>query len=189
MRMELIMSRIFGALAVGISVLFLTTSIALAQATGQIGGRVADASGAVLPGATVTLTRVDTGLVRTTVTNASGITLSGAAVEVASGPVGSMVTGVNIPVAGGGDFGLQHPLDGSLHDNRFFESNLPMPFPDALAEFRVSTSVQEASTGSAPIKGMPSLGRSAAWYDGDTLVIETVDIAAGWLATMEQWAG
>jgi len=42
---------------------------------------------------------------------------------------------------------------------------------------------------SAPIKGMPSLGRSAAWYDGDTLVIETVDIAAGWLATMEQWAG
>jgi hypothetical protein len=42
---------------------------------------------------------------------------------------------------------------------------------------------------STPIKGMPSLGRSSAWYDGDTLVIETVDIAGGWLATMEQWAG
>jgi hypothetical protein len=42
---------------------------------------------------------------------------------------------------------------------------------------------------SAPIPKMPSLGRSSAWYDGDTLVIETVDIAPGWLATMEQWAG
>ena len=42
---------------------------------------------------------------------------------------------------------------------------------------------------SAPIPKMPSLGRSSAWYDGDALVIETVDIAPGWLATMEQWAG
>jgi hypothetical protein len=42
---------------------------------------------------------------------------------------------------------------------------------------------------SAPIPGMPSLGRSSAWYDGDALVIETVDIAGGWLATMEKWAG
>jgi hypothetical protein len=42
---------------------------------------------------------------------------------------------------------------------------------------------------SSPIAKMPSLGRSSAWYDGDTLVIETVDIAPGWLATMEQWAG
>lgn len=42
---------------------------------------------------------------------------------------------------------------------------------------------------SAAIPGMPSLGRSSAWYDGDALVIETVDIAGGWLATMEMWAG
>ena len=42
---------------------------------------------------------------------------------------------------------------------------------------------------SAAIPGMPSLGRSSAWYDGDALVLETVDIAGGWLATMEMWAG
>jgi hypothetical protein len=42
---------------------------------------------------------------------------------------------------------------------------------------------------SAPIPRMPSLGRSTAWYDGDTLVIDTIDIPAGWLATMEKWAG
>ena len=42
---------------------------------------------------------------------------------------------------------------------------------------------------SASIPGMASLGRSSAWYDGDTLVIETVDVGGGWLATMEQWAG
>jgi hypothetical protein len=42
---------------------------------------------------------------------------------------------------------------------------------------------------SAAIPGMPSLGRSSAWYDGDALVIDTVEIAGGWLATMEMWAG
>jgi hypothetical protein len=36
---------------------------------------------------------------------------------------------------------------------------------------------------------MPSLGRSTAWYDGDTLVIDTINIPSGWLATMEKWAG
>ncbi len=45
------------------------------------------------------------------------------------------------------------------------------------------------SVRSAAIPGMPSLGRSSAWYDGDALVIKTVDIAGGWLATMEMWAG
>jgi hypothetical protein len=88
------------------------------------------------------------------------ITLSGAAAEVPSGPVGSMVTGVNISIAGGADFGVQHRLDGALHNNRFFESNLPMPFPDALAEFRVSTSVQEASTGRSSGGAVSSVTKS-----------------------------
>jgi hypothetical protein len=39
------------------------------------------------------------------------------------------------------------------------------------------------------IKGMPALGSSAAWYDGDTLVIETTDVAPGYVSTMEEWAG
>lgn len=42
---------------------------------------------------------------------------------------------------------------------------------------------------SALIPKMPTLGRSAAWYDGDTLVIDTVGFPTGWMATMEQWAG
>ena len=40
-----------------------------AQATAQISGTVTDASGAVLPGVTVTATQTDTGFTRTTVTN------------------------------------------------------------------------------------------------------------------------
>lgn len=42
---------------------------------------------------------------------------------------------------------------------------------------------------SALIPRMPNLGRSSAWYDGDTLVIDTVGFPAGWLATMDKWAG
>jgi hypothetical protein len=39
------------------------------------------------------------------------------------------------------------------------------------------------------IKNNPALGHSTAWYDGDTLVIETVDVAVGFVSTMEEWAG
>jgi carboxypeptidase family protein len=43
-----------------------------AQATAQISGTVRDASGAVLPGADVTATQTETGLMRMTVTNETG---------------------------------------------------------------------------------------------------------------------
>ena len=39
------------------------------------------------------------------------------------------------------------------------------------------------------LEGMPALGRSTAWYDGDTLVIDTVDFAPGYVSTMAEWAG
>ncbi len=39
------------------------------------------------------------------------------------------------------------------------------------------------------IEGMPALGHYAGWYDGDTLVIETVDVAPGYVSTMQEWAG
>lgn len=42
---------------------------------------------------------------------------------------------------------------------------------------------------SAPVPRMPGIGRSSAWYDGDTLVVDTVGIPEGWMATMEKWAG
>lgn len=39
------------------------------------------------------------------------------------------------------------------------------------------------------IPGMPGLGASAAWYDGEALVVETSDIAPGYVSTMQEWAG
>lgn len=57
--------------AVAALLLFATTAAAQID-TGTIVGRVVDASGAVLPGVTVTLTQEATGVAVTTVTNASG---------------------------------------------------------------------------------------------------------------------
>lgn len=39
------------------------------------------------------------------------------------------------------------------------------------------------------IEGIPTLGRSMAWYDGDTLVIDTVDYAPGYVSTIANLAG
>ena len=51
----------------------LTAAPAWAQlSTAEINGRVTDSSGAVLPGATVTMTQTATGLTRSVVTDASG---------------------------------------------------------------------------------------------------------------------
>ena len=61
------------ALAAVFSFCALTSTAVLAQTpTGQISGRVTDASGAVLPGVDVTFTQTDTGLVRSVVTNETG---------------------------------------------------------------------------------------------------------------------
>src|SRR5687768_3747457 len=54
-------------------VLVATTDIGFAQTTGTFNGRVVDQNDAVLPGATVTGTNVDTGVARTTVTNNEGV--------------------------------------------------------------------------------------------------------------------
>ena len=56
---------------VALSVL-LTVNVALAQATAQVSGRVADESGAVLHGVTVTVTQTDTGATRSAVTDDTG---------------------------------------------------------------------------------------------------------------------
>src|ERR687891_2575961 len=52
--------------------LLLTGSLAWAQATAELAGRVTDESGAVLPGVTVTATQTDTGFTRTVVTDGTG---------------------------------------------------------------------------------------------------------------------
>ena len=74
---------------------------------------------------------------------------AGAAVQVDQSPSWGMATGVNIAVAGGQRFGVAYLLDGAEHTNRFDQTGMPMPFPDSLQEFRVSTSTQEAGTARA----------------------------------------
>lgn len=48
-------------------------NLAFAQSTGAISGRIVDQGGAVLPGVSVTVTHVSTGVKRSTVTNAEGL--------------------------------------------------------------------------------------------------------------------
>lgn len=88
------------------------------------------------------------------------ITLSGAAVQTRSSPSYSMATGVNISVAGGQRFGVSYTLDGAMHKNRFDDTNFPLPFPNALQEFRLSTSAQEAGTGRATGASVSSVTKS-----------------------------
>src|ERR1051326_2806180 len=52
--------------------LLLTAATVWAQSTAQIGGRVKDQSGAVLPGVEVTVTQTDTGVKRTATTDETG---------------------------------------------------------------------------------------------------------------------
>jgi len=58
-------ARWIGIVAVALIAFLLTTSSALAQATGQVSGVVTDPTGAVVPAATVTLRNLDTNAIRT----------------------------------------------------------------------------------------------------------------------------
>jgi carboxypeptidase family protein/TonB-dependent receptor-like protein len=75
------------------------------------------------------------------------IVLAGAAVQ--TGTVGSrnFPGGVTISVAGGIPTGVGYLLDGATHNSPQSNVNLPMPFPDALQEFRVQTSGLSAQNG------------------------------------------
>ncbi len=66
------MRRVLRYVGVSVWLVFLTAGLASAQATAEMNGRVTDASGAVLPGVTVTATQTDTGATRTTVTDDAG---------------------------------------------------------------------------------------------------------------------
>jgi Carboxypeptidase regulatory-like domain len=220
----------------GLLILLLTAAAAWAQATAQMSGTVRDASGAVLPGVTVTVTQTDTGVTRTAVTDATGsyvlpnlptgpyklevslagfrtyeqtgivlqvgaapvinaelavgsleetvsveaaaplvdvrsagisavvenerilelplngrnaaelVLIVGAAVQTGT-PARGVPGGLNISVAGGLPFGVAYTLDGATHNNPQSNTNLPLPFPDALQEFRVATSGLSAENG------------------------------------------
>src|SRR5436190_17238918 len=221
----------------GTFVLLLTCSLAWAQATAELSGRVTDESAAVLPGVTVVATQTATGFTRTVVTDAAGtwsmpnlpigpyrlevslqgfrtyvqtgivlqvdarptinvalalgnvqetisvdaaaplvdvrsagistvvdqerivelplqgrqvtdlIILAGAAVETDRPNSRNFQGGVNISVAGGLQFGVAYTLDGAVHNDPQNSASLPLPFPDALQEFRVATSGLAAQSG------------------------------------------
>jgi len=50
-------------------------------------------------------------------------------------------------LAGGLAFGVAYVLDGATHNNPYDNLNLPLPFPDALQEFRAETSALTAQNG------------------------------------------
>jgi hypothetical protein len=66
------MARVLRNVAGTVVMIVLTHASAWAQATGQMSGTVRDASGAVLPGVTITVTQTDTGFTRTVVTEGGG---------------------------------------------------------------------------------------------------------------------
>jgi hypothetical protein len=77
------------------------------------------------------------------------IFLAGAA---APAPGGDLNTNKNYPtvtisVAGGLANGMAYLLDGGTHNDSFNNLNLPLPFPDALQEFKVETSALPAQYG------------------------------------------
>src|SRR4030095_13200980 len=59
-------------LFVGLMILILSGSSVWAQNTAQINGSVRDQTGAILPGAAVTATQIETGVVRAAVTDETG---------------------------------------------------------------------------------------------------------------------
>jgi hypothetical protein len=73
------------------------------------------------------------------------ITLSGSSVQTGLSPGYGMRTGALISVAGSSIEGVQYNFDGAPHINTLDGSGMPLPFPDALQEFKVSTSIQDAS--------------------------------------------
>jgi hypothetical protein len=78
---------------------------------------------------------------------ASLIILAGAAVDTGNPSSRSLTQSRGIAIAGGQQFGVAYLLDGALHNNVYDGVNLPLPFPDAMQEFRVETSSQNAQNG------------------------------------------
>jgi hypothetical protein len=78
------------------------------------------------------------------------IELAGAAVQIDTASTRSFQGssgGRGIAVAGGQSFGTAYLLDGAMHNNPYDNLNLPLPFPDALQEFRVETGALGAGSG------------------------------------------
>jgi hypothetical protein len=78
---------------------------------------------------------------------ASLVATVGAAVDTGNPSSRSLTQTRGISIAGGQQFGVAYLLDGALHNNVYDGDNLPLPFPDAMQEFKVETSSQNAQNG------------------------------------------
>ena len=75
------------------------------------------------------------------------IVLAGGATEMGRPNTKGFQGGVSISVAGGTLSGIAYVLDGAMHNDVQNDGGLPLPFPDALQEFRVATSGLSAENG------------------------------------------
>ena len=66
------MRRSFFSSTALLSILFLTPAVWAQDATGKIAGNITDATGAVVPGATIVVTNLDTKTTKQAVTNGQG---------------------------------------------------------------------------------------------------------------------
>src|SRR5438552_1177848 len=75
------------------------------------------------------------------------ITLSGGAVQAGTANSQTWQGAVLISIAGGQTFGVGYSLDGAMHNNPYDGTQMPLPFPDALQEFKVEASGMGANGG------------------------------------------
>ncbi len=68
--------------------------------------------------------------------------------------------GIAYSVAGGQSFGISYVLDGAMHNNPYDNLNLPLPFPDALQEFKLETSSTTANQGMHSAASVNSVTKS-----------------------------
>src|SRR5438093_3719041 len=69
------------------------------------------------------------------------------ALNATSRSFGGTQGGLAYAIAGGQSYGVAYVLDGATHNNPYDNLNLPLPFPDALQEFKVETSALTAQNG------------------------------------------
>ena len=69
------------------------------------------------------------------------------ALNATSRSMGGSNGGQAYSLAGGLSFGVSFVLDGATHNNPYDNLNLPLPFPDALGEFKAETSALTAQNG------------------------------------------
>ncbi len=98
------------------------------------------------------------------------ISLAGGATQAVAGDLqtNKNYPTVTISVSGGLPNGISYLLDGSTHNDPFNNLNLPLPFPDALQEFKVETSSLPAQYGqhaSAAVNAVTKSGGNS--FHGD----------------------